>query len=70
MLWPLLELLCRFVGVAEVQGLDEVGVVRLTIWTGHRMTVVAEEVKALVWMQKEFAAAVALLKTKIHDFNV
>lgn len=60
MSWPLLELLQRFVGVAVVQRLDEVRVLRLTVWACHGVAIVAEEVQPLVWVQEQLEAVVTL----------
>lgn len=60
MSWPLLELLQSFVGVAVVDRLDEVSVLRLTVWACHRVTVITEEVQALMWMKEQLEAVVAL----------
>lgn len=61
---PLLELLDGLVGVAVVERLDEVRVLRLAVRACHRVAVVAEEVQALVRVQQELEAVVTLRKTK------
>lgn len=60
MSWPLLEVLQRFVGVAVVQRLDEVRVLRLAVGARDRVTIVAEEVQPLVRVEQKLEAVVAL----------
>lgn len=57
---PLLELLQRLVGVAVVQRLDEVRVLRLAVGTRNRVAVVAEEVQPLVRVEQQLEAVVTL----------
>lgn len=61
MLWPLLERLQRLLGVAVGERLDEVRVLSGAVHARHHVTVVAEEVEALVRVQQQLVAAVALL---------
>jgi hypothetical protein len=60
MSWPLLVLLQRLVGVAVIQRLHEVRVLRLAVGTRDGVRVVAEEVEALVRMEQQLEAVVAL----------
>lgn len=47
-------------GVAEAQRLDKVRVLRSAIRTSNAMRIVAIEVEALLWVQEQFEAIIAL----------
>lgn len=48
--WPLLELLHGLVGVTVVQWFHEMCVLRLAVWTSHRLSIIAEVVETLMRM--------------------